>query len=392
MELKLGLPRFLEAVNQALDITSKFHFCGITAESIIESTPEKERDAIFERFKLGETHILISVNVLCEGFDEPSVEAVLLARPTKSRALLVQMCGRGLRLNDGKDDCYFLDFGENFKRLGLHTKRFVTPLCPRGAIAKNFPEEVLELKTCPNCGELIPAVLDVCPICGYIFPKRAKSPPLPQPFGEILSPEQKTQARYLRKYLYNAYWNDKKPIADADADFIKRFGYTPPSEWCKDAIFQGESSMMRYHQQLYIRFLRNCCSDVDNRDSSEWIKLMMYREFGEKSDPVYRPWWKIFGLERAINDFEEIKFLYGSKCEYHANYTFGREMLELLSLAIREALDFCIKPGIQVTWTDCPGYLEWMQPFKVARVDTLARLVELEGIHHPVPISELSAA
>jgi hypothetical protein len=43
-------------------------------------------------------------------------------------------------------------------------------------------------------------------------------------------------------------------------------------------------------------------------------------------------------------------------------------MLELLSLAMCEALDSAIKPGILVTWTDCPGYLEWMQPFLVVSV------------------------
>ncbi len=385
---------FCAGVNQALDLTQKFRFVGIQAECIIETTPEKERDAIFERYSLGITKILISVNVLCEGFDEPTVGAVLLARPTKSRALLVQMCGRGLRISDNKDDCYFLDFCENFKRIGLHTKRFETPLCPRAAIALNAPlqEDAIELKTCPNCGELIPAMLGVCPVCGYVFPKKAKSPPPPRPFGEILSPEQTKQAKHLRKYLYNAYWKDSKPIKDVDVDFLKRFGYKTPTEWCRDAIFQGDSLMMLYHQQLYIRFLRAEYSDPNTHDSTEWIKLMMYREFGDSSDPVYQPWWEILGLERPTKDLDEIKSLYQKKCELYANSTYGREMLELLSLAMCEALDSAIKPGILVTWTDCPGYLEWMQPFLVVRVNADAFQVELEGISHPVPMSKLLAA
>jgi superfamily II DNA or RNA helicase len=383
---------FCAGVNQALDITAKFRASGITAECIIEATPEKERDAIFERFQDGTTHILISVNVLCEGFDEPTVEAVLLARPTKSRALLVQMCGRGLRLSQGKENCYFLDFAENFKRLGLHTKRFTTPLCPRGSKETAKEEESIELKTCPNCGEIIPAMLGVCPNCGYIFPKKIKIAPPPRPFGEILSPEQEKQAKYLRKYLYNAYWKEKQGILEIEANFSKRFKYQIPNSWCMDAIFQGDTKLMLYHQQLYIRFLRQECSHKDDRFSKDWIRLMMYREFGDQSNPDYQPWWSILGLSRPIKDIEEIKFLYRNKCEYYANTTYGRDMLELLSLAMCEALDREIRPGVVVTWTKCPGYLEWMQPFRVIRVDVQEEQAEIEGIHHKVPISQLLAA
>ncbi|BAY95934.1 DEAD/DEAH box helicase family protein [Tolypothrix sp. LEGE 11397] len=383
---------FTAGVKQALDITAQFHARGITAECIIEATPEKERDAIFERFHHGSTHILISVNVLCEGFDEPTVEAVLLARPTKSRALLVQMCGRGLRLSQGKSDCYFLDFAENFKRLGLHTKRFATPLCPRGSSQAVKEEEEIELKTCPNCGELIPAMLGVCPKCGYVFPKKAKNPPPPRPFGEILSPEQEKQAKYLRKYFYNAYWKEKKEILNCDTDFSKRFGYQIPNSWCIDAIFQGNSNLMLYHQQLYLRFLRQQCSNQDDLSTKEWIKLMMYREFGDQSNPVYRAWWEILGLSRPLKDVEQIKLIYRNQCEYYANTTYGRDMLELLSLAMCEALDRTIKPGVVVTWSNCPGYLEWMQPFKVKSIDHGMEQAELEGLRDSVPISQLLAA
>ncbi len=384
---------FCPSVATAVDLTNKFRELGISAEYIIESTSNKERDAIFERFHRGITHILVSVNVLCEGFDEPSVRAVLLARPTKSRALLIQMCGRGLRLDEGKNDCYFLDFCENFTRLGLHSKQFTTPLCPRATYDKGAKEEeIIEFKTCPSCGELIPAILGVCPHCGYIFPFKPKTPPPPKPFGEILSPSQEKQVKYLRKYLYNAYWKKNKLIKNVDDDFFNKYSYQIPVEWCKDAIFAGDSSIMRYHQQLYIRFLLLDCSSLGSGNTQEWIKLMMYREFGDSSDPVYKPWWEILGLDKPTTDEKEIKLLYRSKCETYANTTYGKEMLLLLDLAISEATSAQIKPGVLVNWTDCPGYLEWMQPFKVSYVCADTSQVSLEGIRHPVSISKLSAA
>ncbi|MCG6138388.1 MAG: DEAD/DEAH box helicase [Nostoc sp. LLA-1] len=374
---------FCASVNQALDIGNKFRACGVTAECIVGQTQEEERDLIFERFSDGTTQILISVNVLCEGFDEPTVEAVLLARPTKSRALLIQMCGRGLRLSPSKSDCYFLDFAENFKRLGLHTRNFQTPLCPRTSFQDYDCEEEIQLKTCPTCGEIIPAMLSICPYCGHEFPKKTKIAPPLRPFGEILSPEQEKQALYLRKYLYNAYWKEKHGILDVDANFTQRFGYQIPTEWCMDAVFQGNTKLLRYHQQLYLRFLHSQCIDAN------WINLMMYREFGDQSDPTYQPWWEILGLSQPTKDVEEIKFLYRSKCEYYANSTYGQDMLGLLSLAITEALESEIRPGLIVRWIDCPEYLEFMQPFKVKTVNIATEQAEIDGIRHPVPLTQL---
>ena len=53
--------------------------------------------------------MLTNVQVLCEGFDEPLVECVIMARPTQSRALYVQALGRGLRLAPVKRDGVILD-------------------------------------------------------------------------------------------------------------------------------------------------------------------------------------------------------------------------------------------------------------------------------------------
>ena len=54
---------------------------------------------IRERLRVrGEMKVLTNVQVLCEGFDEPLVDCVIMARPTQSRALYVQALGRGLRL------------------------------------------------------------------------------------------------------------------------------------------------------------------------------------------------------------------------------------------------------------------------------------------------------
>jgi superfamily II DNA or RNA helicase len=58
----------------------------------------------------GETQVLCNCALLTEGFDCPKVAAIVLCRPTKSRALYAQMVGRGTRLCQGKENCLVVDF------------------------------------------------------------------------------------------------------------------------------------------------------------------------------------------------------------------------------------------------------------------------------------------
>jgi len=60
-------------------------------------TDKDERKRILGAFKAGQTQFVVNVGVLTEGFDDDGVEVVIMARPTKSRALYAQMAGRGTR-------------------------------------------------------------------------------------------------------------------------------------------------------------------------------------------------------------------------------------------------------------------------------------------------------
>ncbi len=83
--------------------------CGATSEVITGSTPTGTRRAAYERFRTGETRVLVSCMVLTEGFDAPQTSCVVIGRPTLNPGLYIQMVGRGLRLHPGKDDCLVLD-------------------------------------------------------------------------------------------------------------------------------------------------------------------------------------------------------------------------------------------------------------------------------------------
>ena len=72
-------------------------------EVVSGTTPKKEREAILERFKSGETEVVANVGVLTTGFDHPALDTIILARPTMSLALYYQMVGRAIRPYPDKD-------------------------------------------------------------------------------------------------------------------------------------------------------------------------------------------------------------------------------------------------------------------------------------------------
>jgi DNA repair protein RadD len=76
------------------------------------------RASALAQFKAGRVRWCVNCEVLTTGFDEPAIDAIALMRPTASKALHVQMVGRGLRIADGKSDCLVLDFAGNVGRHG----------------------------------------------------------------------------------------------------------------------------------------------------------------------------------------------------------------------------------------------------------------------------------
>lgn len=82
---------------------------GVRAESLDGTTPADERRAILARLRSGATSVVCNCSVLTEGFDEPRVSCVIVARPTRSRGLYAQMVGRAARLYPGKTHATILD-------------------------------------------------------------------------------------------------------------------------------------------------------------------------------------------------------------------------------------------------------------------------------------------
>ena len=86
------------------------------AMSVDGKTEIYERRRTLAGHQDGDYQFLINCGITSEGYDDPSISCVAIARPTKSRALHTQMCGRGLRIHPGKDTCLLIDFVGNSGR------------------------------------------------------------------------------------------------------------------------------------------------------------------------------------------------------------------------------------------------------------------------------------
>jgi len=100
---------FCVDLNHVRDLTAMFRAFGIDARFITSDTDKRTRSERFEAFKRGDFPVLLNCGIFTEGTDIPHIDCVLLARPTRSRNLLVQMIGRGLRLHPNKENCHVID-------------------------------------------------------------------------------------------------------------------------------------------------------------------------------------------------------------------------------------------------------------------------------------------
>jgi superfamily II DNA or RNA helicase len=96
-----------------------FREAGYDIRHLDNTSSSEERKDILQWFKKTPVAILTSVGILTTGFDEPTVETIILNRATKSLTLYFQMIGRGSRKLPGKDEFTVIDLGNNAARFGL---------------------------------------------------------------------------------------------------------------------------------------------------------------------------------------------------------------------------------------------------------------------------------
>lgn len=161
---------FCVSISHAEKMRDEFIAQGVKAEAITSKTTSEERARIFADFKAGKIRAVTNVGVATTGFDYPDIDVIVMARPTLSPGLYMQMSGRGMRIKSPghHQDCLVLDFAGNIARHGAVTK--IIP--PRRTVkaGKRSSQELGDMfKICPKCRKAVMKRARECVHCGHIF-------------------------------------------------------------------------------------------------------------------------------------------------------------------------------------------------------------------------------
>lgn len=208
--LKLGEDRstlcFAVDRAHARKLQSEFIAAGVPAAYVDAYTERDERDAIRRAFHDGGIKVVVNVGVLTTGVDW-DVRCLILARPTRSEMLFVQIVGRALRTANGKEDALILDHSSTTATLGFPTDihhELLDDGSPRRGAAIRQEKPAPLPKKCPSCTYLKPAGVHVCPSCGFA-PERQSSIEAKQ--GELIemrgSKKPKLPSRQEKQKFYS---------------------------------------------------------------------------------------------------------------------------------------------------------------------------------------------
>jgi superfamily II DNA or RNA helicase len=295
---------FAVNVRHSQHICEAFTNAGVKSAHVDGTTPTKERDRIYRRLENGTILVLSSCQTLTEGFDVPSVSAprysrttsgrklsrrrtagknfaacggsktVLLCRATQSKALNVQMIGRGLRLspNTDKNDCIVLDFVGNIRRHG-----FIEDIQDINlTLGRESNKGVAPIKLCPiedgGCSTILYTFQLVCPKCGYHFEIRRLQ--LTLGLKQMIRPDDVERIKFYRAKLKEAFEKNYAPGWAAKI-FQELYGHYPPWDWGKGAVFNFEATQAE--QERFRKYLMAISSRL-GKDNS-WVERYFQLEF-----------------------------------------------------------------------------------------------------------------
>jgi DNA repair protein RadD len=258
---------FAASIEHSKHIAERFREAGIAAEHLDGTMSFEERDAILGRLESGETRVVSNVNVLTEGWDQPTVKCAILARPTKSTGLCLQEAGRILRpWNDTR--AIILDHAGCVLEHGLPQDDREFSLDPPPKKKSKGPL----LRPCPECFAVLPISSRICPECGELLredePERQAPSEASGRLEEItVSPLDDARSVWA-KLCQTALERGYKP-GWAYLQFRERFGRSVPKWFPPPRERTEEDKRTRLGELL------------SSERSAGWAKLKYRLEFGE---------------------------------------------------------------------------------------------------------------
>jgi len=224
-------------------LNDRFQGVGIQSRSLHTGLDQEKRDQIVADFKAGIVQVLVNVSVASYGFDAPSVTCIVLARPTKSIVLHIQMLGRAMR--PGYGTAMILDHAGNTLRLGHADDLYRWSLDEGKEAAKNWTRmaesgEQKESKDyeCGDCGAIFKGQRR-CPKCGWEIPfakrdvevQEADLVPIGRSLVKKLPDGWPKHEVFFAMLLHEQHTNPSAGKNFAANTFRKKAGCTAPGDW-----------------------------------------------------------------------------------------------------------------------------------------------------------------
>ena len=198
---------FTVNVAHSLALVEMFNQSGVPAAHIDGKTSQEDRDVIIQDYVSGKYSILSNCAVFIEGFDVPDTSCCILAKPTKSLGLYLQMIGRITRPSG--ETALVLDHSGNVYRHGAisdeHYWSLESSTIQENDRKKKDPQESLARDiVCGNCGNIFQRQA-ICPKCGTPLEKTAKDVETAK--GELVEfkpkEEKKEKSKFTKQEFYS---------------------------------------------------------------------------------------------------------------------------------------------------------------------------------------------
>lgn len=156
------------SIEHSLLVNEAFVKAGYKSKHLDYNMSDEQEDEIYNWYKNTPCAILCNVAKLTAGFDEPTIETVIVNRATTSLPLWLQMTGRGSRITDWKKLFTIIDMGGNADEhhdwnYGHDWREIFHNPKPK----KKKNKQPLAYKSCDACEALITVQTKICPICGH---------------------------------------------------------------------------------------------------------------------------------------------------------------------------------------------------------------------------------
>lgn len=274
-------------------VTSAFNLAGYNVKHLDSTMNDTERKRILHWYHVTADAILCNIGITTMGFDEPTVETVMVNRATQSMPLWIQMCGRGSRPTPTKSAFTIIDMGGNGLVHGDWNQTrdwyeiFHNP-------PKPGKDTAAPVKSCPNCDAIIPAASRVCPFCGFKYSEAEKNIEAELYDFVVITKDidvAEVMKQHSAKKDYYAFFKIGKELAAEAKKTIPKM--------CDD---YANFILLRYHD-LAREWIKLYSDKIGKRKAyNKWhqanAKMTLFKELGE-----HYPDWKTELINQAEDEF-----------------------------------------------------------------------------------------